>query len=121
MKPLLAKELTNFTKRFSDFINCEIRSLEIVTSTTIKLSLATQDESREFDWISLNFEFNSVSDAKLIDESKFNLLDTSEGVSIIYDKDSFAFAIGNYKNISGIKNAIIFVIASNIKYEENKF
>ena len=121
MKPLLAKELTTFTKRFSDFINCEIRSLEIVTSTTIKLSLATQDKSRGFNWISLNFEFNSVSDAKLIDESKFHLLDTSEGVSLIYDKNSFAFAIGNYKNISRIKNAVIYVIAANIKYEENKF
>jgi hypothetical protein len=121
MKPLLAKDLTNFTKRFSNFINCEIRTIEIITSTTIILSLATQDESREFDWISLNLEFYSVSDAKLIDESKFHLLDTSEGISLIYDKDSFAFAIGNYKNISGIKNAVIYVIASNIKYEENKF
>ena len=121
MKPLLAKELPSFTKRFGDFVDAEIRSLEVLSPTTMKLSLACQDEARGFDWLSLNIEVDLVNDAQLIDESKLSLLDTSDGLSFIYENNSFAFAIGSYKNISGIKNAISYIIASSVKYEEDNF
>jgi hypothetical protein len=121
MKPLLSNDLNNFKKRFSDFIDSEIRSFEVISPTTIKLSLATQDKARSFDWIGLNIEFSLVSDALLIDKSKLSLLDISEGLSFIYENKSFCFAIGKFKNISGMKNARCYVISSSISYEEDHF
>ena len=72
MKPLLNKELPNFLKRFGNFVDGEIRSVDIVSPTQMKLILAGQDEARGFDWLTIEFLFDGVSDAKLIDSSKYN-------------------------------------------------
>jgi len=121
MRPLLQTELVKFTKRFANFRDAEIRSLELIAPTQIKLTLALQDEARAFDWITLELEFYGVSDAKLLDESKLSFVDMSEGATLIYDNERFAFAIGECYNISSIKSSILYIIASNIKYKENQF
>lgn len=121
MRPLLSKELPNFIKRFGNFIDVEVRSIEILSPTTIKITIACQDASRAFDWIALELEFSNVTDAKLIDNSKLSFIDTSSGMSLIYENNNFHFCIGDYSNISGIKSAISYLISSNIKYEENSF
>jgi hypothetical protein len=121
MKPLLSKELPIFIKRFGNFIDAEIRCVEIVSPTTIKVIIACQDGARAFDWITLELKFSGISDAKLLDNSKLSYVDTSSGMNIIYENDNFHFCIGNYNSVSGIKNAVSYIISSNIKYEENSF
>ncbi|WP_415397104.1 hypothetical protein [Sulfurimonas sp. CS5] len=121
MRPILSKELPIFIKRFGNFIDAEIRCVEIISQTTIKVIIACQDEARAFDWVTLDLEFSSISDAKLLDNSKLSLLDTSSGMNILYANNNFHFCIGNYNSESGIKNAVSYIISSNIKYEENSF
>lgn len=121
MRPLLSKELPVFIKRFGNFIDAEIRCVEVLSPTTIKIVIACQDGARAFDWITLDLEFSAISDAKLIDNSKLSYIDTSFGMNIIYENDNYYFCIGNYNSESGIKNAVSYIISSNIKYEENLF
>jgi|OM-RGC.v1.028079841 hypothetical protein len=121
VKPLLAKDLPNFTSRFGNFVDAEIRSVEVISATIIQVIIACQDSARGFDWLTLNFEFSAVSDARLLDNSKLNLVDMSEGISLINEDNYFAFAIGDYHNLSGIKNATSYIISSSIKYEEGQF
>ena len=120
MKPLLAKDLAAFMQRFNNFKDGEFRSLEVISPTTMKITLAGQDEARAFDWISLNLELNGVSDAKLLESSKLHLIDMSEGVNLINDGE-LAFGIGEYDNISSIKNSLCYIICSDIKYQEGNF
>lgn len=121
MKPLLAKELQTFLKRFDNFIDCEIRHVEVISPTTVKITITAQDSARGFDWLCIEFEFNGISDAKLLDNSKLLHVDMSDGISLIYEENSFAYGVGNYNNLSGIKNAVSFIISSSIKYEEGPF
>jgi len=121
MKPLLAKDLPNFVKRFGNFVDAEIRKIEVISPTVIQLVIACQDSARGFDWLTLNLEFNGIADARLLEESKFLLVDMSNGISLIDEENSFALAIGDYHNLSGIKNAISYIISSSIKYEEGPF
>ena len=121
MKPITVTQLPNFVKRFGDFIDAEIRSVDIISPTVMRVVIAAQDNARGFDWLTLTLEFNGISDARLLEESKLSLIDMSDGISIINEEDNFAFAVGNYNNISGIKNATIYIISSNIKYEEGQF
>ena len=121
MRPLLAKDLPLFMQRFNNFKDGEFRSLEVNSPTNMKLIFAVQDAAKEFDWITLELEFEGVSDARLLDTSKLHLLDMSDGANIISEEKQYAFGIGNYNNITNIKDSICYIIASSLKYKENSF
>ncbi len=121
MKPLLKKELPNFLERFDSFIDGEVRHVEVVSPTIIKVTLAGQDSARGFDWITVEFEFGGVSDARLLDSSKLSLLDMSEAISLISENNMFAFGLGKYSNLSGIKNSSFYIICETLKYQEGTF
>ena len=121
MKPLLAKELPNFIKRFGNFVDAEIRSVEVISASTMLVTVACQDCARDFDWITITLELSGISDARLLEDSKLSLVDMSEGLSLIYEENSFAFGIGDYYNLSGIKNATSYIISSCVKYKEGSF
>lgn len=121
MKPILAKDLVNFLSRFGNFVDAEIRSVEVISPSVMQVVIACQDNARGFDWLTLKLEFSDISDARLLEESKLSLLDMSDGASLINENNSFAFGIGNYHNLSGIKNATSYIISSSIKYEEGQF
>lgn len=120
MKPLLAKDLAAFMQRFNNFKDGEFRSLEVLSPTAMKITLAGQDEARAFDWVSLELEFESVSDARLLDSEKLHLIDMSEGVNLIHN-EAFAFGLGEYDNISSIKNSTCYIISKAVKYQEANF
>ena len=121
MKPLLAKDLALFMQRFDNFKDGEFRSLEVSSPTNMKLVFAVQDSAKEFDWITLELEFEGVSDAKLLGASRLHLIDMSDGANIISEEKRYAFGIGNYQNITNIKDSICYIIASSLKYKENSF
>lgn len=121
MKPLLKTELDKFLDRFANFTSAEIRELNLLSATSIEMVIATQDKARAFDWISLKIQFNGVYDAKLIDESNFNFLNMNDGISIINEGNNFAFGVGECYNISSIQNSILYILCSDIKYQEEIF
>ena len=112
MKPLHVKDIESFLSRFGDFLDAEIRNIDVISPQEINITLACQDSARAFDWITLTLGFSSVSDASLIDASQLPHVDTSEGATIIYEDGYFIFSI---------KNATLSVTASTIKYEEGLF
>lgn len=121
MKPLLKKDLSLFLKRFDDFKDAELRSLEIISPTIVKITLAAQDSARGFDWITISLEFDDISDAKLPQNSKLSYINMSEGVTLIHADNSFAFAVGKYETLSSAKNSVCFIFSSCIKYKEASF
>ena len=121
MKPLLATNLTQFMQRFNNFNDGEFRSLEVTSPTSMKVIFAVQDNAKEFDWITLELAFEGVSDARLLESSKLHLVDMADGVNIIYENESYAFGVGDYKNITNIKDSICYIIASSVKYKESSF
>jgi len=112
MKPLLVKELPNFTKRFGDFIDGELRSIEIISPTQINLTLACQDVARGYDWLCLEFEFKNVSEASLIDNDKLLHVEMSDGISLTHQNNNFTFKTNN---------ATLKIVAAEIKYQEKPF
>ncbi len=118
------KPLTNtkkFLERFNNFKDGEFRSIEVISPTIILITFAGQDSSRDFDWLSVKLEFNSVSDARILENDKLSLIDMSDGISIINKDNIFAFGIGECYNISDIKTSTCHIECLNIKYEEVLF
>ena len=121
MKPLLANNLDTFLKRFDNFRDSELRSMEVISPTLIRVTLAGQDSARAHDWVSVELEFSGVQDAKLLENAKLSFVDMSDGVSIITFNNLFAFGIGKCYNIEGIKNSTCQVVSSGLKYQEGLF
>jgi len=119
LKPLT--KIDEFLKRFDNFKDGEVRLLEVISPTTMKITLAGQDSARDFDWITVSLEFSNVSDAKLLEQNRLALIDMSDGVNIINENNSLAFAIGECYNISAIKTSVCYIVSSSIKYEEGLF
>ena len=68
----------------------------------------------------IEFEFNGVTDAKLISDSQLSLVDMSDGISLVADSNKIGFSIGRYK-LTSIKNSIFYIMLDNIKYKEGLF
>ncbi len=109
------------TQRFNNFKDAELRSIETVSPTHIKLTLALQDAARAFDWITLELDFTGVSDARLLEHEKLAYVDMSEGASLLHVKKEFAFGIGACYNIQAIKNSTLYIISQDVKYQEGQF
>ena len=121
MKPLLLNDIDKFLKRFGNFCDGEFRDIEVINPQTISITFATQDQARAFDWVSITLEFSGVSDAVLLENSKLNLVDMSDGISIIYENNQFYFGIGKCNNISNIKTSSCHITSSSLKYKEGSF
>lgn len=112
MKPLTKSALKDFLERFEYFKDGEFRNIEINSPTNITLTFATQDSSRSYDWVTISLEFDSVSDASLLDNSSLEHVDMNDGIEITNDGTEFAFKINN---------STCHVKSSSLKYEEGQF
>jgi len=121
MKPLPPSKITKFLERFDDFKESEIRSLKIISPTEIEMIFAVQDKARAYDWIKITLLLRDLHDAKLIDESKLDYVDMSDGISMLHKEDLFYLGLGTCKTLTSIKDALLFVISENIKYNEGTF
>jgi len=121
MKPLNKEEITKFLERFDDFKESEIRSLKIISPMEIELQFAVQDKARAFDWITVDMNFFGVTDARMVENKNLDYLVTDNGVTLINDNDTFAFALGHYQNTTALKDAQLYIISKSIKYNEGAF
>jgi len=107
-------------ERFEHFKDAEFRSVAVISATQIKLIFAVQDKARAYDWITMEFNFYGVSNAKLIEDSKLDFIDMSDGITILKD-NLFLFAIGEYNNSMYANDSIFYIKADDIKYKEGQF
>lgn len=121
MKPLLKNDLNTFLKRFGNFLDAELHSIEIVSPTALRVTLSAQDSAREFDWVTIVLEFSGVSDAKVPDNSKLPHIDMSDGITLLFAENTFTFALGAYNTPLAAANSICYIKSTSLKYEENSF
>ena len=121
MKPLLANKTTELLTRIDNAIDGELYAVTMNSPLNFTIELSVQDKNRGYDWINIAFEVDGVSDARLIEDEKLSLVDMSEGLSIVFEDDTFAIGIGKYNSVESIRSAALYLVGSTIKYEERPF
>jgi len=121
MKPLLQKDIASFLERFCHFQDGEIVSLSLISPNEIHLCIATQDKKRAFDWIHLDFVFFGIENARLLENVQLQMVDLSEGISLIAQSQKIGLALGKYNSLSTMEDAQFYIIAHDVKYEEKTF
>jgi len=117
MKPLSKNDLKAFLERFDNVRGGELVSLDMITPESFKIALTAQDKNRAFDWVNLNFEFSSVSDAKLLDDSALKAVDMEEGVNINFTDEGIEVGFGSQEYLS----SPLRLRTEVLKYEESPF
>ncbi len=117
MKPLSKNDLKAFLERFDNVRGGELVSLDMITPVRFKVTLTAQDRNRAFDWVNLMFEFSSVNDAKLLDDSALKAVDMEEGVSINFTEEGIEVGFGSQEYLS----SPLRLRAEVLKYEEGPF
>ncbi|MFC2073857.1 hypothetical protein ACFLR3_01255 [Campylobacterota bacterium] len=117
MKPLSKNDLRTFLERFDDVRGGELVSLDMITPVSFRITLTAQDKNRAHDWVNLTFEFSSVNDAKLLDDSALKAVDMEEGVNINYTDEGIEVGFGSQEYLS----SPLRLRAEVLKYEESPF
>ena len=121
MKPLTTANVDDLLDRIFDAEGGILRAITMNGPTTCTVTLSVQDENRGNDWINIAFEMSGVTDARLIDDAKFGLVDMDDGVSILYEDKTVSFSFGDYGSVEASKASIVYLVGTSIKYEEQPF
>jgi hypothetical protein len=121
MKPLSQSASKALLERLDGAKASEVRQITMLSPTCFKIELSVQDQSRGYDWINVAFEISGICDAKLVDDTKLNYLDMSEGLSIVYEDALVGVGTIEASTLERLKEAQCYLIGSAIKYEELPF
>lgn len=121
MKPLNPNAAKQLLERIENARDAELRSVTVIDPTTMQLRLSTQDRNRGFDWIDIVFEISGISDAQLVDDAKLPYVDTTEGLSLIFDSEMVGLGVGDYTSLEALPASTLFFIGRSIKYAEADF
>ncbi len=115
IKPLSASSLAPLLSRIDNARDGQLRSITVLSPTSIAIRLSVQDSARGFDWIDVIFQVDGVKDAKLVSESVLTSMEMSEGITV----ESNGLAIGSYAG--RLNEAPVYVIGASIGYDEEVF
>lgn len=119
IKPLSVSTLTPLLTRIDDARDGQIRSLILLSSSTLQIVFSVQDVARDYDWIEIVFQVNGVTDAKLVSDAVLPTLDMSEGITLELEATCCALAIGNYRGRA--HEAPLYILGTSLGYQERPF
>lgn len=121
VKPLSPGAIKGFLERSLYGEGAILRSLDVIDPKTISLRLSVQDKQRGFDWIDIVFEMHGIQDAVLPDNSKLEMIDTEEGITLCFEDGFWGMGIGRYRSLESLRSSQLFLIGNSLKYEEAPF
>jgi hypothetical protein len=98
-----------------------LRSLTVDGPASASLTLSVQDKQRGFDWIDLTFEMSGMNDARLVEDSQLDFIDTDEGLTVLFEGGLWGIGIGRYGSLEALKSAPLYFIGTSLKYGEAPF
>lgn len=121
MKPLNQNNAKQLLERIDSAKGGELRSITMLDPTTFRVTFSVQDRNREFDWVDITFEVSGVSDARLTDDDKLDFVDMDEGISLLFENGQCAVAIGDYRSLTSVSDAPMYLMGTSMKYGESSF
>lgn len=91
-------DIKNFLDRFANFVDASLKSIDIVSPSSIRVVFNVQDKLRGYDWVGITLELSGVSDARLVELKQLDLIDMSDGITLT--KSGFAIGSYNENNIT---------------------
>jgi len=103
--------------KFNHFRNAEIRNIRTPDDGSIVITLAVTDDDGE-DTDKVRVQCSGIKEKRLLVNSVLPFLDMMSGISVIEERNQYAFAIGHCDTMLSVLNAPLYVVAADIKMEE---
>jgi len=111
------EEINKLLNKYDNFKYEQIRSIEQLPDSRKIVTLVVQDDDGE-DLNTIKLEFSNITDSKILVDSVLSFLDMTSGITLIKENNLFGFAIGSGTAMLHVHNAPLFIIASDIKIQE---
>lgn len=112
------EEINNLLEKYHNFRDAQIRSVQNLTETSKRLTIAIMDDDGE-DTGSVTLEFDGITESRILDNSVLAFLDMMRGITLIKENDLYGFGLGQGSAMLQVHNAPMYIIASQMKIEEN--
>lgn len=103
--------------RFNHFKYAEIRSIYTPDATSAVVTLAVQDDDGE-DTDKIRITCADIKEKRLLVNEVLPFLDMMSGISVIEERNQFAFAIGHCDTMLSVLNAPLYIVCNGIEMEE---
>ena len=111
------EEINKLLNKYDNFKYEQIRSIEQLPDSRKIVTLVIQDDDGE-DLNTVKLEFSNITDSKILVDSVLSFLDMTSGITLIKENNLYGFAIGSGTAMLHVHNAPLFIIASDIKIQE---
>ena len=108
------EEINNLLAKYDHFRYAQLRSIESLTETSKRLTIAIQDDEGE-DVEMVVIEFDNITASKILINSVLSYLDMGDGISIVKENNLYGFAVGSGTAMLHVRSAPMYIIASDIK------
>jgi hypothetical protein len=103
--------------KFNRFKDAEIRAIYTPDEETVVLTLVvTDDDGEETDRVEV--KCSGTKQKRLLVNAVLPMLDMMSGISIVEERNQFAFAIGNCDAMLSVLNAPLYVVCEALTMEE---
>jgi len=110
-------KINTLLEKYNHFKDAQLRSIQQLPDSSKILTIVIQDDDGE-DLNSVKIEFNNITDSKILDNSVLSYMDMGFGISLIKEHDLYGFALGQGTAMLHVRNAPLYIIASDIKIED---
>ena len=111
------EKINALLEKFNHFRYAEIRSIQTAEDGSVIITVAVQDDDGE-DTDKFRIVCTGIKEKRLLVNSVLPFLDMMSGISIIAERNMYAFAIGSCDTMLPMLNAPLFVTCTDIAMEE---
>ncbi|HHH20203.1 MAG TPA: hypothetical protein ENK86_06815 [Campylobacterales bacterium] len=104
--------------KYDDFRDAQFYSITAPSKGTYVVTLAVLDEDGMEATHHVKLTFSGATNVRLLENSMLGFLDMMSGVSIVYERDLYGFAIGRCSAMLNVQSAPLYLIAPNLEIEE---
>jgi hypothetical protein len=123
--PILAKkfegssleEINALLEKYDHFKDASFRSVRVPVEGEIIVTLVLQDDDGE-DLNDVVFTLKGVQNSVVLENSILAYLDMMQGISIVYERERYGFGLGRWQNMLGVTSAPLYIVATEITFEE---
>lgn len=110
------KEIEDLLQKYNHFKYEQLRSIQQLPDSKI-VTLVVQDDEGE-DVNTINITFSGINASRILENSVLSFLDMGFGITLIKENNLYGFALGSGTTMLHVHNAPLYIVASDVKIEE---
>ena len=112
------KNIQAVLNKYNHFRDARIHSIHKPTENSVVITLMILDDDGMVETDEIKITFTDVQKSRLLVNHALAFLDMMSGISIIYEREQYGFAIGRCSAMLNVISAPLYVVSHDIELEE---